>query len=493
MTAPRLLWLHQNFVSARQAGNSRAIHTLAALLEAGWAIDVVCTAESYLGEAYREGAPRVERDGALTLHRLAARPGARPAARYVAFCAAATAYARRLPRADAMLASTPSLPQVAPAVALAAWRRIPLVLEVRDLWPAFLVEGELLRPGATLAAMRALEALAYRRAVECVSVSPAFVPYLTAMGVPPERVTVAPTGGDPHLARQEEPARAFRARYDLGDRFVVLYAGSFNEAYGTGLLADAAERLRDRDDVAWVFAGGGRDAPSVARRVAALPRARWLGLVPKDDLLPAFWAADVGINLHAPWPLLGTTVTGKLFDYLSAGLPVIDLAGGLMGRIVTASGAGRTIARDPGALADAVLALAGTAAATRVQWGRAGRAWVMRHAPSAASARAVAAAVERARRHGPHGVALGRDVVGALRELRGERSKRALAALYGPSSREATLDRAFAAWAAQEVADPTPLALPAILRAPTPGTRHAPQGPSETHGRSGGADTTRGM
>jgi len=40
---PRLVWIHQNFYTARQAGNSRAVHLVAAILEQGLNVDVVTT------------------------------------------------------------------------------------------------------------------------------------------------------------------------------------------------------------------------------------------------------------------------------------------------------------------------------------------------------------------------------------------------------------------------------------------------------------------
>jgi hypothetical protein len=96
MSGPRLLWMHENFVSAKQGGNSRASQSLAAMLDAGWQIDLVCTTRSYLGEDYGTGEAGIEREGGLTIHRLEAAPGTTRASQYIRFCSAALRYAGTL-------------------------------------------------------------------------------------------------------------------------------------------------------------------------------------------------------------------------------------------------------------------------------------------------------------------------------------------------------------------------------------------------------------
>ena len=110
----RLLWLHENFVSARQGGNSRATLGLAALLEAGWQVDLICTTRSYLGETYGDGMARVERDGGLRIHRLDAGNQRSRSQQYIHFCREALRYTSTLPTPDLIFTSSPSLPQGRP-------------------------------------------------------------------------------------------------------------------------------------------------------------------------------------------------------------------------------------------------------------------------------------------------------------------------------------------------------------------------------------------
>lgn len=75
-----------------------------------------------------------------------------------------------------------TLLQVAFSAALAARHWAPFVLEVRDLWPAFLVELGLVRSRVVVVeGLGLLEAQAYATADQVVAASPAFSPYLARL------------------------------------------------------------------------------------------------------------------------------------------------------------------------------------------------------------------------------------------------------------------------------------------------------------------------
>jgi glycosyltransferase involved in cell wall biosynthesis len=451
----RVLWLHQNFVGEGQPGNARAVYLLRALDEAQWQVDVVSATQTYLGDVVARGGD-VEGAGRVRVHRLDLGPstvdyGARPRG-YLAFARRALALARRLPRPDLVFASSPPLPQVLPSALLSATWGVPLVLEVRDLWPAFLIEGGLLRSRLLVATMRAIEAFALRYASRVVLVSPGFLPAIEGMGVDPTRTRVVPTGVDPILARADRSTGdAWRLAQGLGDRFLVLYAGSFNETYGIDLLLAAAEASQhEHARIVWLFAGNGRARAAVEEAALRLPNVRHLGSLMKSELTPVLLAADVGINAHADWPLLDTTLTGKLFDYLAAGLPVISLRGGTMGLLLELTGGGRVVAtRSVAALLAEVRALAAGPEAERRRRAAASRAWSREHLDADAFAREIVQELGVACREGPRGglVRLMRASLGALADVAGGRPERALAPLRD-ARREPVQRAAFERWAA---------------------------------------------
>lgn len=468
---PRLLWIHQNFVTAREAGNSRPINLVAELLRAGWAVDVVASSQTYFGDAVASTA-MVEREGRLSIYRIPAPRGIDPCDRgrsYTAFGRNTLALLPQLDRPVLVLASTPPLPQVLLSIAASVRWQCPLLLEVRDLWPSFLEQGGLLQNPFLVTALRWMEALSYRYADGHVVVAPAFAPYLHRMGVPPRCITIVPTGGDPNLAMFDAVDKAEQRRI-LGwqGKLVLFYAGSLNEAYGIDLLLDAS-RHELSADVLWVFAGNGHHRNLVERAAASQENVRYLGSVPKDDLGKLLGAADVGINTHAPWPLLETTITGKLFDYLAAGLPVLSICDGQAGLIIRAAGAGFVLKeRSRTAVLEAVKAICSLDPEERIAMGRKGQDWVLRHmhaGPLAADMRRVVeplAELPTGHRH----IRFLRCSLGACGDLLTRRSSTAIETLF-TEARQETIATAFTDWLARRSApqpnDPASEEMPLLL------------------------------
>jgi glycosyltransferase involved in cell wall biosynthesis len=479
----RVLWVHQNFVSARQPGNSRPIHILAALAARGAAVDVVTTQSAYLDTGDRSGGPgddTVEQDGHLRIHRLSVpySPHRRGAA-YVAFLRRAIPLARSLGPIDVVYASSPPLPQVSAAMRLAVHHEVPLVLEIRDLWPANMVAAGLLRSRPMIAAMQALECAAYRFADHIVPVAPSYRPYLEHTGVPSSRITVLPSGGDPVHARSD-PGGAGRDRWrktlGLADRVAVLYAGSMNEYYDMDLLIEAAERSRARcPGLAWVFAGDGRARARVEDAAARIDDIHYVGALAKDELLGLYRACDAGLVSLWKDPVLETMLPGKLFDCMAAALPVVSTVRGQAGAIVERAGCGSVVEPEADALLDALARIVSMSAEDRADIGRRGRDWVLRHMSSVAMGQEVAAVVARVvddARTRPKGrtprlLMLAGAVAGGIGDVVRRRPSRAVRDVC-ERERQRAVDRATDEWlAARSLApgDEPPPPMPSLLSA----------------------------
>src|SRR5262249_3141040 len=152
-----------------------------------------------------------------------------------------------------------------------------------------------------------------------------------------ERTTVAPTGIESVPLVDAERGR-LRGERGWNERFVVLYAGSFNESYEIGRLVRVAERTAAIDPrILWVVAGGGRGRDEVVAAAEANPNLVFLGLLSRDRMWPWLQAADLGLVSLGPSPVLQLVIPGKLFDYAAAGLPILSTASGMAGAIVRAA------------------------------------------------------------------------------------------------------------------------------------------------------------
>jgi glycosyltransferase involved in cell wall biosynthesis len=139
----------------------------------------------------------------------------------------------------------------------------------------------------------------------------------------------------------------------------VLFSGSFRPWHGVHVLEDAARRLRHREDLYFVLAGGAEAGPAKGYR------GRRLGRVPYDAMPEVVAACDVGTAPYDPARLaqlrLGFFWSPlKIFEYMASGLPTVTVRRHPLDELVRDGEEGLLVAEaDPSALAAALERLAG--------------------------------------------------------------------------------------------------------------------------------------
>ena len=264
-------------------------------------------------------------------------------------------------RPDVLIATSPQFLALASGWVLSRLRGVPLVVEIRDLWPDSIVAvGALPAASTAIRLLKRCEGFAYRQADLVVSVTRSFMPLLRERGA--RKVAFVPNGADPAAFAAAAERASVRSKYGLGSGFVASFVGTLGMAHGLDVVLDAAERLRDRKDVTfWLVGEGARRAEleGEARR-RQLANVRFEGQVPRSDVPGVLAASDAALVLLRPDPVFETVLPSKMFEAMAARCPVILGVGGEAKALLEESGAG--VAIPPGradALADAVVALAG--------------------------------------------------------------------------------------------------------------------------------------
>jgi len=230
----------------------------------------------------------------------------------------------------------------------AALKRVPYVFEVRDLWPEDLVAAGRLKPGAQLRFWEWLERFSYARAKKILLVSRGFHDRLIERGFDPGRVQTLLLGGDSGLFETLEPNRAFLEERGLGEKFVAVYAGAHGDANGLIQLVEAAELLREREDISIVLVGEGGTRGELLAEVErrGLDNIHLLPAMPKSELVHVLAACDAGLMILKQIVRPRWVTPNKLFDYLFAGLPVLVNFAGTTAELVEDDGVG--VAVEPG-------------------------------------------------------------------------------------------------------------------------------------------------
>jgi len=351
----RIVYLHQYFNTRSSASGTRSYEMARRLVADGHEVSMITTdrdqdAPSGWVVDDVEGI-RVHRIGIPYANRMGIRERVRSFAR---FAWAASRRAGSIP-ADLVFATSTPLTIALPAVRAARKQDVPMVFEVRDLWPELPVSIGALRNPALIAGARALERFAYRNAARVIALSPGMRDGVVRAGYPAERVTVVPNGCDIDLfgASEAEAADLRSAHPWLGSRPLVLYAGTLGRINGVDYLVRVAEQVRDTDDeIRFVIIGSGAEENRVrelARTRGLLDRSLFmLPRVPKTELAGWLGAADVSCSLFVDLPAMWSNSANKFFDALAAGTPPLINYGGWQVDVLERAGAGfRVPAADP--------------------------------------------------------------------------------------------------------------------------------------------------
>lgn len=360
----RILYLHQYFATRRDSTGTRSYEFARRLVEAGHEVHVVTSDRQPRGG--RVQSYETVEDG-IHVHWMPV-----PYANHMPYAERIRAFLRfawRSTRAslaldsDVIFATSTPLTIAIPAVATSKLRRIPMVFEVRDLWPDIPIAVGALRNPVLIWAARALEWTAYHAAEHIIALSPGMAEGVARRGIPRERITVLPNSSDLDLF--DVPAsRGEEVRRRLGlaaGQPLILYAGTLGLINGVGYIVDiAAEMQRICPEARFLLVGDGVERDAVyekARQKGVLDANLFMWEpVAKAEMPGVLSAATVATSFVIPLPVLGHNSANKFFDALAAGRPMVINHGGWQADLLHEHGAGLALPPDDAPAAARLLA-----------------------------------------------------------------------------------------------------------------------------------------
>jgi len=295
-------------------------------------------------------------------------------------------------KVDVVIGTSPPMFQAVSAWLIAAVRRRPFILEVRDLWPEFALDLGVLRNRILIWLARRLELFLYSRASEIIVNSRSYQEYLLTRGVPKTLISVVPNGVDTSMYCQEHTGEAFRRDHGMQDKFVVMYAGALGLANDMDCLLKAAAHLRDRSAIVFAIVGAGKELPRWRTQADSLQlnNVRFIPAQPKQCMPSVLAAADVCVAMLKDVPVLRTTYPNKVFDYMAAARTTVLAIDGPIREVIEKSQSGICIAPgDSAALTEALLELY-KSPELREEMGRNARSFVISHFDRALQAKQLA-------------------------------------------------------------------------------------------------------
>src|SRR5690554_645746 len=361
----KVLYFHQHFVTPKGAGAIRSYAMARKLIERGHSVTMVCgsaqgSTTGLTGE-FVNGQRRGMVDGIdvleLNLEYSNSDSFGKRIKTFLSFALRSIKVALT-EKYDLVFATTTPLTAGIPGI-LARWLRgKPFVFEVRDLWPELPKAMGVITNPLIVWAMGLLEWVNYRSAHRLIGLSPGIVDGISKRGVRPDRVMMIPNGCDLDIFSKE--AGPWRPAGIADSDLMAIFAGTHGLANGLDAALDAAAELkrRGRIDIKLLLIGNGKLKPSLQARAAAegLDNVVFHDPVNKTRLAGLMQASDLGMQILANVQAFyyGTS-PNKFFDYIAAGLPVLNNYPGWLADLIREHDCGFVVPlEDPVAFADAL-------------------------------------------------------------------------------------------------------------------------------------------
>jgi len=248
-------------------------------------------------------------------------------------------------RYDVVVVTSPPLFVGITGYVLSRLKRIPLVFEIRDLWPESAIDTGVLTNRTIIRFAYWFEGFIYRKSKLINTLTPAFRHKLiTEKGVPAGKVVMIPNAADFSLSEQllhTFDAEAFRREKGWTGRFVVTYVGAHGVANHLIQLVEAAELLRDTPAL-FLLIGDGMQKPMLREEVRRrnLTNVQFVDSVPKQEVFKYILASDLGTSVLKKTDTFKTIYSNKTFDYMSCRKPILMVIDGVSRELVEAARCG---------------------------------------------------------------------------------------------------------------------------------------------------------
>ena len=247
---------------------------------------------------------------------------------FISFMFRATRVLFRQKNTDLVIATSTPLTVGIPPMIFKSLRKKPYLFEVRDLWPEVPIQMGALNNSAVRTLALKLESVIYKNAMHIIALSPGMQEGVVKVVADPAKVSMVPNmAKNDKFWRRERNEGLIKKLKLRKETFKLIHFGAMGRANGLDYILDAAKLLKENNvnDVEIILLGDGSETD----RLVKLKEDNGLDFVHFPGAFNMAMTSEI-VNLCdasiVPFlnlPVLKTNSPNKLFDSLSAGVPII--------------------------------------------------------------------------------------------------------------------------------------------------------------------------
>ena len=336
-----ILYIHQYFTTPEEGGGTRSYEFARSLVERGHKITILTG--SKLNNSSSNGKKKTDEyiEGVHVIYLKTPYstyiPFKKRLYSFMGFSIRAILAGIRIKRYDLIFATSTPLTVAIPGIILSFLRRVPMVFEVRDLWPEVPIQMGVIKNSLLIKLLYWFEAFTYRHSNHIIALSPGMVKGVLATGVARNKVTMIPNFCNLDFFKPGKSNNNISGELTSINGPIIAYCGAVSYANDIDIIIYAAEKLQKMHSwVTFIIAGEGILKPKLEKlaKVKQLKNIVFLGQISKHEVVELYRKAIACLVLFKNLPILSTNSPNKFFDALAAGRPVITNMAGWISELV---------------------------------------------------------------------------------------------------------------------------------------------------------------
>lgn len=249
---------------------------------------------------------------------------------------------------DVVIATSPQFFVAIAGYVVSIFKNARFIFEVRDVWPEEIVAVGAMKRGFVIKVLERIEMFLYRRASLIVAVAQGTIDILTARGIDPKKIVLVPNGVDYETFSSADDDHAIRDQHNLNGHFLVSYIGTHGMAHNLQTVLNAANRLRQRDDIRFLFVGDGADKANLVANSAEmkLENVTFVPQQSRNRIADYYAASDLCLVPLRQADLFTKNIPSKIYEVMASGKPILIGAKGESRRLVEFAQAGIAVEPD---------------------------------------------------------------------------------------------------------------------------------------------------
>ncbi len=263
-----------------------------------------------------------------------------------------------------------------PAIVMKKFKKAPIIFWVQDLWPETLPAVGVITSETILQSVGLMVRFIYSQCDRILIQSKSFRASVEKYTSRTEKILYFPNSA-------EELYQPLKYQVDAPEGeliptgFKVMFAGNIGVAQGFATILDAADLLKEYNEIHWVILGDGRMRTWIEGEIKRRDLVKTFHLLGKYPIetMPLFFSySDALLVTLKKDPIFSLTIPAKLQSYLACGKPIIAALDGAGAVVVDESQSGLVCQPDnSNELANAVLKMYNMPEKKREKMGAKGR------------------------------------------------------------------------------------------------------------------------